>query len=72
MAQSKGKYWIANNPNGEATDAKVEGITQLAVDLNADATTAGGDAATNGAVTEVLKITVGGVAYFIPIHRENA
>lgn len=53
------------NKADDAIDAIKEAV-------DAGAKTAGGAAATNGNVTKVLQVTIGGVVYYIPMHTANS
>ena len=66
------KYFLANDPNVTLTDAQVVDLGQLAADVSTGEVAAGGDAATNGAVTKVLAVSINGTTYYIPLHTANS
>jgi len=66
------KYWVANEPSSNVTKEEAKDLAQLAKDTSVGAIDAGGDAATNGAASKVLEVSLNGVTYFIPLHTSNA
>ena len=65
------KYWIGNEPASDVSSAEAQDLAQLGKDASVGAIDAGGAAATNGAATKVLEVSLNGVTYFIPLHTVN-
>ena len=68
------KYWIANNPNGQVTDAEVVEVKALAeaLDVGGVDALAGDDSPANAAkATKCLEVSIDGVTYFIPLYEAN-
>ena len=65
------KYWIGNEPASDVTSAEAQDLAQLGKDASVGAIDAGGAAATNGAASKVLEVSLNGVTYFIPLHTAN-
>ena len=65
------KYWIGNEPASDVTSAEAQDLAQLGKDVSVGAIDAGGAAATNGAAAKVLKVSLNGTTYYIPLHTAN-
>jgi len=69
------KYWIANNPNSEVTDAECVEVKELAQALDVGGIDAlGGDDSpgdADTAATKCLKVNVNGTDYWIPLYEAN-
>ena len=68
------KYWIANNPNSEVTDAEAVEVKELAqaLDVGSVDALAGDDSPGNAALaTQCLKVNVNGTDYWIPLFEAN-
>jgi len=75
MAQSKGKYWLANNPNGGVIDAEAVEVKAFAEALEVGGIDAlGGDDSpgdADTAATKCLKVNINGTDYWIPLYEAN-
>ena len=68
------KYWIANNPNGQVTDAEVVEVKSLAEALDVGGVDADDGVASPGnaaKATKCLEVSIYGVTYFVPLYTAN-
>jgi hypothetical protein len=68
------KYWIANNPNSEVTDAEAVEVKELAQALDVggvDALTGVASPGNAALATKCMEVNINGVTYFIPLFEAN-
>ena len=69
------KYWIANNPNSEVTDAEAVEVKSFAEALDVGGIDALDGVASPGedgvGSTKCLEVSINGVTYYIPLFTDN-